>query len=162
MDERLFDSMVSVRDEQRAATSRTSGSGLYIVRLIAQFHGGTAHAANRADGRGVVVSVGCRSRPRRDGDRATAVRRRSAVARALAPPLAPVNSSGAPPHIGDNGGLRHRPIAHHVPSIAATSRLVACALLLTCSNLFMTFAWYGHLQEPVDAALVDRRAACRG
>jgi uncharacterized protein (DUF486 family) len=24
---------------------------------------------------------------------------------------------------------------------------IACALLLTCSNIFMTFAWYGHLKN---------------
>ncbi|MEP7061323.1 MAG: DMT family protein [Betaproteobacteria bacterium] len=24
---------------------------------------------------------------------------------------------------------------------------LACALLLTCSNVFMTFAWYGHLKN---------------
>lgn len=24
---------------------------------------------------------------------------------------------------------------------------IACALLLTCSNVFMTFAWYGHLRN---------------
>jgi uncharacterized protein len=25
--------------------------------------------------------------------------------------------------------------------------VLACALLLTCSNVFMTFAWYGHLRN---------------
>jgi uncharacterized protein (DUF486 family) len=42
------------------------------------------------------------------------------------------------------------------PAVAATSRMnpaslvlhpaVICAALLCCSNLFMTFAWYGHLK----------------
>jgi signal transduction histidine kinase len=33
------------------------GLGLYIVRLVAEFHGGTADAHNRADGGGVVFAV---------------------------------------------------------------------------------------------------------
>jgi two-component system, OmpR family, sensor histidine kinase ChvG len=33
------------------------GLGLYIVRLIAEFHGGTAVAANREDGGGVVFTI---------------------------------------------------------------------------------------------------------
>jgi signal transduction histidine kinase len=33
------------------------GLGLYIVKLIAEFHGGTARAANREDGGGVVFTV---------------------------------------------------------------------------------------------------------
>jgi signal transduction histidine kinase len=33
------------------------GLGLYIVRLIAEFHGGRARAANRADGSGVEITV---------------------------------------------------------------------------------------------------------
>jgi two-component system, OmpR family, sensor histidine kinase ChvG len=33
------------------------GLGLYIVRLIAEFHGGTAVAANREDGSGVVFTI---------------------------------------------------------------------------------------------------------
>jgi len=56
MEDRLFESMVSVRDAS-ADTVPHLGLGLYIVRLIAQFHGGAAHAANRADGRGVCVRV---------------------------------------------------------------------------------------------------------
>jgi two-component system, OmpR family, sensor histidine kinase ChvG len=31
--------------------------GLYIVRMIAQFHGGIARAQNRDDGSGVVFTV---------------------------------------------------------------------------------------------------------
>jgi signal transduction histidine kinase len=33
------------------------GLGLYIVRLIAEFHGGSAAAHDRPDGRGVIVTV---------------------------------------------------------------------------------------------------------
>jgi dedicated sortase system histidine kinase len=56
MQGRLFDSMVSVR-AKRGDGEPHLGLGLYIVRLIAEFHGGRAEAANRPDGRGVTVSV---------------------------------------------------------------------------------------------------------
>ncbi len=56
MEDRLFESMVSVRDSG-AADGPHLGLGLYIVRLIAQFHGGTATAANRSDPPGVSVSI---------------------------------------------------------------------------------------------------------
>jgi signal transduction histidine kinase len=54
---RLFESMVSVRPE--GANQPHLGLGLYMVRLIAQFHGGEARAANREDGSGVVMRVDC-------------------------------------------------------------------------------------------------------
>lgn len=58
MRERLFESMVSVRgDAQRTSATPHLGLGLYIVRLVAQLHGGSARADNRADGSGVVVTV---------------------------------------------------------------------------------------------------------
>ncbi len=64
MADRLFESMVSVRtpgakpDAQAKPGSEPHlGLGLFIVRLIAEFHGGTARARNREDGRGVTVEV---------------------------------------------------------------------------------------------------------
>ena len=56
MEARLFQSMVSVRPGGAAAEPHL-GLGLYIVRVIAQFHGGEAIAANKDDGSGVVVTV---------------------------------------------------------------------------------------------------------
>jgi dedicated sortase system histidine kinase len=56
MQGRLFESMVSVR-EGGGDSGPHLGLGLYIVRVIAQFHRGTAAAENRADGSGVVVTV---------------------------------------------------------------------------------------------------------
>ncbi len=51
----LFDSMVSVRATR--SDEPHLGLGLYIVRLIAEFHGGHAHAANRSDAAGAIFSV---------------------------------------------------------------------------------------------------------
>jgi dedicated sortase system histidine kinase len=56
MQSRLFDSMVSVRREAVGDVPHL-GLGLYIARLIAEFHGGRAHAQNRADGGGVIVTI---------------------------------------------------------------------------------------------------------
>ncbi len=56
MQGRLFDSMVSVRGEHIADVPHL-GLGLYIVRLITEFHGGSVQADNRADGRGVVIAM---------------------------------------------------------------------------------------------------------
>jgi len=51
----LFDSMVSVRAVR--SEEPHLGLGLYIVRLIAEFHGGRAQAVNRSDVAGVIFSV---------------------------------------------------------------------------------------------------------
>ena len=56
MQGKLFQSMVSVRQGGRGPTPHL-GLGLYVVRLIAEFHGGHAAAANLSDGSGVRVWV---------------------------------------------------------------------------------------------------------
>ncbi len=53
---RLFDSMVSAREEGQGRGGHL-GLGLAIVRLVAQFHGGTARAVNLPGGKGVVFEV---------------------------------------------------------------------------------------------------------
>jgi signal transduction histidine kinase len=55
MQERLFDPMVSL-GKKRAQQSRL-GLGLYVVRLIARFHGASLEAANREDRQGAVFTV---------------------------------------------------------------------------------------------------------
>lgn len=55
MQGRLFDSMVSLRNSDPESTHL--GLGLYIVRLIAEFHHGTVTASNQTSGQGVIFSV---------------------------------------------------------------------------------------------------------
>jgi two-component system, OmpR family, sensor histidine kinase ChvG len=50
----LFDSMVSHRAPQNRLHF---GLGLYVVRIIAEYHGGFARAVNLADGSGVAILV---------------------------------------------------------------------------------------------------------
>jgi signal transduction histidine kinase len=65
MSGRLFESMVSVRPRGAGTTAGADagarephlGLGLYVVRLVAEFHGGTAAAHDRPDGRGVIVTL---------------------------------------------------------------------------------------------------------
>ena len=52
---RLFESLFEQR--QGGDDKPHFGLGLYIVRLIAEFHGGTAVAANRDDGSGVIFTI---------------------------------------------------------------------------------------------------------
>jgi len=52
---RLFESLFEQR--QGGDDKPHFGLGLYIVRLIAEFHGGTAVAANNDDGSGVVFTI---------------------------------------------------------------------------------------------------------
>ncbi len=55
---KLFESMVSVRPGNSTPEPHL-GLGLYIVRLVAEFHGGSAQALDREDGSGVVLKVKC-------------------------------------------------------------------------------------------------------
>ena len=59
----LFDSMVSLRPE-RAGESTHLGLGLYLVRLIAEFHGGHAFARNVADGVQAGLAIRAHAPPR--------------------------------------------------------------------------------------------------
>ena len=56
MQGRLFEAMISSRPD-RGNEEPHLGLGLYIARLIAEFHGGTIVAENRAGGDGVAVTV---------------------------------------------------------------------------------------------------------
>ena len=59
----LFDSMVSSRGPAQDGVH--FGLGLYVVRVIAEHHGGSVSAANRADGHGVAITVRLPRAPRR-------------------------------------------------------------------------------------------------
>jgi signal transduction histidine kinase len=52
---RLFESLFEQRQDRDDKPH--FGLGLYIVRLVAEFHGGTAVADNRADGGGAIFTV---------------------------------------------------------------------------------------------------------
>jgi two-component system, OmpR family, sensor histidine kinase ChvG len=54
---RLFESMISVREGRNAAGAPHLGLGLYVARLIAEFHGGSILAANLPAGDGVAIRV---------------------------------------------------------------------------------------------------------
>ena len=53
---RLFESMISVREGPQTAAPHL-GLGLYVARLIAEYHGGSIDAANLPAGAGVAVTV---------------------------------------------------------------------------------------------------------
>lgn len=66
MQERLFDSLVSVRGNGAASgESPHLGLGLYVVRLVAELHRGRAAARNLADGSGVEFTLTLAGMPRR-------------------------------------------------------------------------------------------------
>ena len=54
----IFESMISVRDKAEGGKSTPHlGLGLFMVRLIAEFHNAKAAADNRTDGRGVAIEI---------------------------------------------------------------------------------------------------------
>jgi K+-sensing histidine kinase KdpD len=55
MQSNLFDSMVSMREKR--GKQPHLGLGLYIVRLITEYHQGTVKAENKSDDKGVVFTV---------------------------------------------------------------------------------------------------------
>jgi dedicated sortase system histidine kinase len=56
MQGRLFDSMISIRPAASLSDPHL-GVGLYIVRMIAHFHGGVARAENKPDDSGVIITI---------------------------------------------------------------------------------------------------------
>lgn len=65
LQDRLFDSLVSVRDAGARGETPHLGFGLFVVRLIAQAHRGSANARNLEDGNGVEFVLELRGMPRR-------------------------------------------------------------------------------------------------
>jgi dedicated sortase system histidine kinase len=65
MQDRLFDSLVSVRDAGVRGETPHLGFGLFVVRLIAQAHRGSASARNLEDGSGVEFGLELRGMPSR-------------------------------------------------------------------------------------------------
>ncbi|PWK82719.1 dedicated sortase system histidine kinase [Fulvimonas soli] len=64
MQGRLFDSLVSLRDKATPGDAPHLGLGLYVVRLVAERHGGAAAARNLEDGGGVAFILFLRGLPR--------------------------------------------------------------------------------------------------
>ncbi|MBP1473933.1 HAMP domain-containing protein [Frateuria sp. MAH-13] len=64
MQARLFDSLVSLRDKATPGEAPHLGLGLYVVRLVAERHGGHASARNLEDGSGVAFTLRLRNMSR--------------------------------------------------------------------------------------------------
>ncbi|MDR2013416.1 MAG: HAMP domain-containing protein [Rhodanobacter sp.] len=66
MQDRLFDSLVSMRERgARSGETPHLGLGLYVVRLVAELHRGSAAACNLAGGEGVEFTLKLTGMPRR-------------------------------------------------------------------------------------------------
>ena len=64
MQGRLFDSLVSLRDKATPGDAPHLGLGLYVVRLVAERHGGIVSARNLDDGSGVAFTLTLHGMPR--------------------------------------------------------------------------------------------------
>jgi len=64
MQGRLFESLVSLRDKATPGDAPHLGLGLYVVRLVAERHGGVALARNLEDGEGVAFTLQLYGMPR--------------------------------------------------------------------------------------------------
>jgi two-component system, OmpR family, sensor histidine kinase ChvG len=64
MQGRLFDSLVSLREKATPGDAPHLGLGLYVVRLVAERHGGIASARNLEDGSGVAFTLRLHGMPR--------------------------------------------------------------------------------------------------
>jgi len=56
MQEQLLDSMVSVREDKQESSAHL-GLGLYIAKIIAEYHKARIDIQNRSDGKGVAVTI---------------------------------------------------------------------------------------------------------
>ena len=61
---RLFDSLVTLRERVVPGEAPHLGLGLYVVRLVAERHGGSAQARNLPNGAGVAFALNLRQMPR--------------------------------------------------------------------------------------------------
>jgi len=64
MQGRLFDSLVSLREKATPGDAPHLGLGLYVVRLVAERHGGVALARNLDAGDGVAFCLQLHGMPR--------------------------------------------------------------------------------------------------
>jgi signal transduction histidine kinase len=65
MQDRLFESLVSVRDSAPRGEAPHLGLGLFVVRLVAELHQGAATAVNLPDGAGVEFRLRLAGIPRK-------------------------------------------------------------------------------------------------
>lgn len=65
MQQRLFDSLVTLREQSVHGSGEVPYLGLYVVRLVAEIHRGAGYARNLADGDGFEFAMLLHGMPRR-------------------------------------------------------------------------------------------------